>query len=133
MTHMAIIRCSLYFPFAAKYRIHQQLCAMSTLYPVRCSVIKFCILRNKHSDQCVSASIAHMPTTNPCLLPNRDHISWWALCRPWYLLNSAWLQFCMFGLKYSNERSYDSVTDMPTIRFRLYFTFAAKYSAHHSI
>ncbi|MEJ4805845.1 hypothetical protein SKA25_14585, partial [Enterococcus faecium] len=64
------------------------------------------------------------------MLPNIEHDIRLALCQLWALGNPAHLQFYAFCLKYSNQPISASNEDMSTITCALYFTFAAKYSAH---
>ena len=60
---MSTIRCALYSRFAAKYSKHQPLFGISSLVPVKSSVIAVLqIFRLKYSNECISVFIAHMAT-----------------------------------------------------------------------
>ena len=66
----------------------------------------------------------------PNLLPNTVHVIPFDACKIGTQPNPAYLQFCIFSIKYSNQRISDSMAHLQTIRCALYFTSDVIYSAH---
>jgi hypothetical protein len=67
----------------------------------------------------------------PHLLPNTAHVLLITLCQLWSNSNPMLLQFCINRLQHSIEPITADIGDMTTIRYTLYSSIAAKYSAHH--
>jgi hypothetical protein len=63
---------------------------------------------------------------SPHCLANAAHMRQFALCQLRYLSNPAYLQFCIFCLKYSNPRISVSIAHMPTVPCAFCPTLAAK-------
>ena len=134
---MSIIRCQLYFTFAADTEHHIRFVLSQAWSRLNPAFLYFCICRLQHLKKCSSAAIVHLSALQRALYStyaaNKEHDIRFALRQLWYGLRPAYYQFCIFKLEYSSERISAAIRDMSTILSALYSTDAAKYVERHPV